>query len=96
MTFIKQIEELVGLLPTYIHWFKNSNETYLGLNFKAQASPSANVICVKFALLHQKCSHLPSTLPSLCQRYRGIPQRVLILPFSAKLKKQMFSSGFSR
>ena len=49
MTFIKQIKEEARLLPAYIHWFKNSNETYLGLNFKAQASPSANLICVKFA-----------------------------------------------
>lgn len=54
MTFIKQIKELAGLLPAYIHWFKNSSETYLGLNFKAQASPSANLIWVKFAFSYTR------------------------------------------
>ena len=61
MTFIKQIKELAGLLPAYIHWFKNSIETYLGLNFNAQASPSANLICVKFAF-----SYTGNILSSLC------------------------------
>lgn len=68
MTFIKQIKELVGLLPTSIHWFKNSNETYLGLNFKAKASPSANLICINFAF--SETGNVLACLPSfrLCAR----------------------------
>lgn len=63
MTFIKQIKELVGLLPTSIHWFKNSNETYLGLNFKAKASPSLIWFALTFHSVKPEML-LPAFLPS--------------------------------
>lgn len=65
----------MGLLTASTHRFKNRNENYLGLNFKAQASPKASLICIHFASirLNQKCSFLLSTLPSLCQRYSEGP-----------------------
>lgn len=38
----------MGFLLIFIYWFKNSNEIYLGLNFKVKVLFLVNLICINF------------------------------------------------